>query len=335
MALTEFELIQRYFSQLGPQHPSVLCGVGDDCALLSIPFGYELALSIDTLVAGIHFPEKNYSPYLLGHRALRVAASDLAAAGAAPLAFTLALTLPDVDESWLAEFSRGLAEAAAHCGLTLIGGDTTRGALSLSLQVHGLVSKGRMLKRRGAAVGDLVYVSGHLGAASAALKFIDKVDVKINSAEDALLKHYWQPEPRLKLGVQLRNVASACIDVSDGLLADVGHIAQQSQMAVEIDIECVPIHPSVVELFEKDQALQCALTGGDDYELCFTVPEKNVSQIKLIAEAAQCQLTCIGRVVEINPDVEQVRCLDRQGNAITFHQRGYQHFVNTITSKSS
>jgi thiamine-monophosphate kinase len=334
MALDEFELIQRYFSQLGPQHPSVLCGVGDDCALLSIPFGYELALSIDTLVAGIHFPEKNYSPYLLGHRALRVAASDLAAAGAAPLAFTLALTLPEVDEQWLAEFSRGLAEAALQFSLTLIGGDTTRGALSLSLQVHGLVSKGRMLTRRGAAVGDLVYISGDLGAASAALNFIDNADVKINSAEEVLIKKYWQPEPRLKLGVQLRNVASACIDVSDGLLADVGHIAQQSQVTIEIDIESVPIHPSVAVLFEKDRALQCALTGGDDYELCFTVPAKNVGQIKLIAEAAQCQLTCIGRVVAINPDVEQVRCLDRQGNAITFHRHGYQHFSKAMMSKN-
>jgi thiamine-monophosphate kinase len=322
MALGEFELIRRYFSSLGPQHPSVTCGVGDDCALLSIPFGYELALSIDTLVAGVHFPEKNYSPYLLGHRALRVAASDLAAAGAAPLAFTLALTLPFVDELWLGEFSRGLSEAAQQLSLTLIGGDTTCGALSMSVQVHGLISKGRMLKRSGAAVGDLVYVSGDLGAARAALDVLEHPSTIPAAISATFLQRYWRPEPRLQLGVQLRGVASACLDISDGLLADITHIAEASQIAIEIESWKVPINAEVCKNYSSSDALCFALTGGDDYELCFTLPEKNSGQINMIAEAAGCSLTCIGRVVE----GAGVRCLDQQNKLLQFDRNGYRHF---------
>jgi thiamine-monophosphate kinase len=322
MALGEFELIQKFFTRLGPQHPAVTCDVGDDCALLSIPFGYELAVSIDTLVAGVHFPEKNYSAYLLGHRALRVAASDLAAAGAAPLAFTLALTLPSVDEQWLADFSRGLSEAASALSLTLIGGDTTRGPLTLSLQVHGLISKGRMLKRNGAKAGDLVFVSGDLGAARAALDVFNHPDAFSSSVTDIFLQRYWQPQPRLALGVQLRNVASACLDISDGLLADAAHIASASKVAIEIDSFSVPVNSAVKEHYDLDTALRFAFTGGDDYELCFTVPTEKVGQIKMIAEAAGCALTCIGRVV----DGAGVRCLDVSGNTVEFEKSGYQHF---------
>ena len=322
MALGEFELIRQYFTALGPQHPSVACGVGDDCALLSIPFGYELALSIDTLVAGVHFPEKNYSPYLLGHRALRVSASDLAAAGAAPLAFTLALTLPVVDELWLKEFSRGLAEAAQQLSLTLIGGDTTRGPLTLSVQVHGLISKARMLKRNAATSGDLVYVSGDLGAARAVLDVLQNPETFSAETAAVLLQKYWQPEPRLKLGVQLRGVASACLDISDGLLADIAHIAEASQVGIEIEGWKVPINAEVSKQYSSSDALCFALTGGDDYELCFTLPEKNSGQISMIADAAGCPLTCIGRVVE----GAGVRCLDRQGKLLQFDRAGYRHF---------
>jgi thiamine-monophosphate kinase len=325
MALTEFELIARYFSDLGcqPSHSSLTVdlGVGDDCALLSLSSNQQLALSLDTLVEGIHFPE-NAAPYLIAQRALSAAVSDLAAMGATPAVFTLALTLPRIDENWLEQFSQGLAECAAQYQIRLIGGDTTRGALSISIQVHGTLATGRMLKRSGAEVGDLVFVSGTLGDAAAALAVIEgrlKVD---DQQSKYFMQRFYQPTARIMLGQSLVGVASAAIDVSDGLLADLAHITSASQLGAEVYASQLPVSPELQAVTDGESANRYALIGGDDYELCFTVAPQHREQIKEFAELFDLPLTEVGRITA----GQGVSCLAANGETINFSQKGYQHF---------
>lgn len=230
--MNEFELIRRYFAaaRCAQGGDGVVLGIGDDCALLALPAGEQLAVSTDTLVAGVHFPE-SCDAFLLGQRALAVSASDLAAMGATPLAFTLALTLPSANESWLAEFARGLQTMAQSCSLALVGGDTTRGPLSLTLTVFGRVPNGQALLRSGAQVGDLLCVGGELGDAAGALPLVLGQREAAADISEALLARYWSPQPQLALGQALRGRATAALDISDGLLADCGHIAKASQVA--------------------------------------------------------------------------------------------------------
>lgn len=326
MALTEFEIIARYFSDLGSQSAhsplTVDLGVGDDCAMLSLSADQQLAVSLDTLVEGVHFP-KDAPPHLIAHRALTTATSDLAAMGATPAVFTLALTLPGINEDWLESFSQGLADCAAAYPMRLIGGDTTRGALSISIQVHGTLAKTRALKRSGAEVGDLIYVSGTLGDAAAALAVIEgRLRVDDQQQSQYFIQRFYQPSARIMLGQSLLGVASAAIDVSDGLLADVAHIADASQSGAEVYVSQLPISPELKAVADGDSLNRYALVGGDDYELCFTIAPQHREQIKEFSELFGLPLTEVGRITA----GQGVSCLAANGELLDFSQKGYQHF---------
>jgi thiamine-monophosphate kinase len=322
MPATEFDIIQRYFREgagkiSDAQAQAVRCGIGDDCAVLAIPAGEELLLSVDTLVESVHFP-KNYSPALLAHRALAVCVSDLAASGATPFAFTLALTLPVVDERWLSEFSAALAQSAAEYGVVLVGGDTTRGPLCMSLQVMGSAPAGQALLRSGAQIGDIIFVSGSVGDAHAALTCLDQDPQHLNDDQRYLLTRYHAPTPRLALGLKLRNLATAAIDISDGLAADLTHIANASGVAAVLNLQNLPISPA---LQRAGGALDSALSGGDDYELCFTVPASRRADIAVLSESLNLALTEVG-CIEAGSGL---RCYDAQHNEYS-PRGGYQHF---------
>ena len=270
MPLTEFSLISRYFSSLG-RGEAVDLGVGDDCAILRLPPDQRLATSMDTLVSGVHFPEDAF-PEDIGYRAVAVAASDLAAMGASPLAMTVALTLPEADDFWLTTFSEGLATAVSEYRLPLVGGDTTKGPLAITVQVFGALPNNAALLRSGAKSGDSLLISGTPGDAAGGLAFIQECWQPEPEHAEYLLGRFYRPTARLSLGAQLLGRATAAIDVSDGLLADVGHIAAASGVKISIESELVPLSAALSSHSDRAQALHWALCGGDDYELCFTLP---------------------------------------------------------------
>ncbi|WP_295470664.1 thiamine-phosphate kinase [uncultured Pseudomonas sp.] len=315
----EFELIRHYFAAApcAQGGDGVALGIGDDCALLDLAPGEQLAVSTDTLVAGVHFPE-GCDPLLLGQRALGVSASDLAAMGARPLGFTLALTLPSFEAGWLQAFAEGLNRMAEGCALRLIGGDTTRGPLSLTLTVFGAVPAGQALTRRGARPGDLLCVGGELGEGAGALPLVLGQRSAEPALAEALLARYWAPQPQLALGQALRGKATAALDISDGLLADCGHIAKASGLRLLVERERLPIGTALRALLGDDAALQAALSGGDDYLLAFTLPAEHLAGL----QAAGWPVTVIGRAVA----GEGVTLLDARGQDITPTVRGYQHF---------
>ena len=315
----EFELIRNFFAAApcAQGGEGVALGIGDDCALLDVPFGEQLAISTDTLVAGVHFADP-CDPFLLGQRSLAVAASDLAAMGATPLAFTLALTLPAVEADWLQAFARGLNLMAQGCGLRLIGGDTTRGPLCLTLTVFGRIPRGQALTRSAARPGDLLCVGGELGNAAGALPLVLGQRSATPAIAEPLLAHYWSPQPQLALGQALRGKASSALDISDGLLADCGHIALASKVGLLIENDRVPVSLALQEFLGDAAAQQAALSGGDDYVLAFTLPA--VELPTLLADGWPIHV--IGRVVE----GQGVGLLDVDGRDITPGIRGYQHF---------
>ncbi|MFI8482401.1 thiamine-phosphate kinase [Pseudomonas sp. NPDC078700] len=315
----EFELISHYFAAAACAQAGdgVALGIGDDCALLEVPAGEQLAVSTDTLVAGVHFPH-NPDPYLLAQRALAVSVSDLAAMGAAPIGFTLALTLETANTDWLQAFANGLDQMARACSVSLIGGDTTRGPLSLTLTVFGRTPKGLALTRSGAQVGDLLCVGGYLGDAAGALPLVLGQRSDDSTAAKALLQHYWSPQPQLALGQALRGKATAALDISDGLLADCGHIAAASQVCMQIEVDKVPLSASLQACADDQAARQCALSGGDDYVLAFTLPAVELSPL----QTQGWPVHVIGRVVA----GQGVEVLDGYGNKIIQAVGGYQHF---------
>ncbi|MEJ5060456.1 MULTISPECIES: thiamine-phosphate kinase [unclassified Pseudomonas] len=318
----EFELIRNFFAAApcAQGGEGVALGIGDDCALLAVPPGEQLAISTDTLVAGVHFADP-CDPFLLGQRSLAVAVSDLAAMGATPVAFTLALTLPTVTAEWLDAYARGLNRMAQSCGVALVGGDTTRGPLSLTMTVFGRVPSGQALTRSGAQPGDLLCVGGELGNAAGALPLV----LGERSAEAAianpLLAHYWSPQPQLGLGQALRGKATSALDISDGLLADCGHIALASKVSLQVDIERLPLSKALVAFLGHSGAQIAALSGGDDYVLAFTLP--SVELPSLLVNGWPVHV--IGRVVS----GQGVTLLDAAGQDITPQTRGYQHFRET------
>jgi thiamine-monophosphate kinase len=315
----EFELIRNFFAAApcAQGGEGVALGIGDDCALLDVPFGEQLAISTDTLVAGVHFADP-CDPFLLGQRSLAVAASDLAAMGATPLAFTLALTLPAVEADWLEAFARGLNLMAQGCGLRLIGGDTTRGPLCLTLTVFGRIPRGQALTRSAARPGDLLCVGGELGNAAGALPLVLGQCSATPAIAEPLLAHYWSPQPQLALGQALRGKASSALDISDGLLADCGHIALASKVRLLIENDRIPVSLALQEFLGDADAQQAALSGGDDYVLAFTLAA--VELPTLLADGWPIHV--IGRVVE----GQGVGLLDVDGRDITPTIRGYQHF---------
>jgi thiamine-monophosphate kinase len=302
--MNEFELIRQYFDWG--------FGVGDDCAVVNVAPNNQLVTTIDTLISGVHFP-KNTAPKNIAHKALAVNLSDLAAMGATPKYFTLALTLPNLDTVWLAEFSNALKLIAQTYHIKLVGGDTTKGALSISISAAGEVKTGQALMRCNAEVGDLIYVSNTLGDAALAWWKIQNQQ----TPEKSLLEAFNTPIPQVILGENLIGVASSCIDISDGLLQDLGHILNQSGVGATLDLNQIPVSEILEKHLEKTHHWCLPLSGGDDYELCFTVPTSKVERIKAIENSLGIKLTQIGM---ITPEQR----LKVQG--LTQACQSYQHF---------
>ena len=328
--LSEFDLIARYFTRPPRADGPVRLGVGDDCALLSVTPGQELAVSTDMLVEGRHF-FPDVDPFSLGHKALAVNLSDLAACGATPAAFTLALALPTVDEAWLAEFARGLLTLADAHACELIGGDTTQGPLNLCITVLGEVPAGLALLRSGAKAGDEVYVSGTLGDARLALLALQG---QLRLPDDALAlarQRLEQPTPRVALGLALRGVASSAIDLSDGLVGDLGHILKASGCGATLNTQALSqlLHmgssasaaPTLA--LSSDQALTAVLNGGDDYELLFTAPATSREAVMQAALKSATRVTRIGQM-----DAQHgLRLVDAQGKPVTGEFASFNHFA--------
>ena len=312
----EFDLIQHYFTW-SPPPSDVRVSVGDDAAIVQLATDEELIISVDTLVNGVHFP-LDTPAHAIGYKALAVNLSDLAAMGATPRWFTLALTLPEANQAWLAEFASGLRELANQAGIFLIGGDTTRGPLSITIQVMGTAPKQQALLRQGAKVGDLIVVSGHLGDAAAGLAHLQG---RLNlPAEDATycLERLNHPNPRLELGIWLRQHATSCMDISDGLVADLKHLLKRSQVGAKIYHQQIPLSPALQKL-NLSNALNFALTGGDDYELLFTLPKEYLAELEQFQYLKNTTSKVIGEItsksLELNMDYELVNLPD-----------GYNHF---------
>jgi thiamine-monophosphate kinase len=320
MASDEFSLIERYFRCGIGSGDGVRIGVGDDGALLSVDPGEELVVTVDTLVADVHFPAAGAAAEV-AQRALRVNLSDLAAMAATPRWFLLALTLPTADADWLADFASGLAEAANTYGCTLVGGDTTRGPLAVTITALGTVPAGATLPRSGAAAGDWVLVTGSLGGAAAALaEMRERSGCRARSPD--LDARYWRPEPRLAEARALRGLASAAIDVSDGLLADLGHIACASGLGAELSLETLPLDVAAVERCGVARVREWALGAGDDYELCFTVAPQHAGEVQALIAGGGLNATRVGQLVAGTG----VRVRDRHGRLLDIAQTGYRHF---------
>lgn len=311
--MDEFALIRQYFAALTPPRADVPLGIGDDAALLAPPAGHEIAISTDTLIAGRHFPDHS-APADIGWKALAVNLSDLAAMGAEPWAFTLALSLPAVDADWLREFAAGLGELALSAGIALVGGDTTRGPLAITVTVLGRVPSGQALRRNGATPGDLVCVTGTLGDAALGLRRLDDPQAA------PLVQRLNRPTPRLAAGLAMRSVAHAAIDLSDGLAGDLAHVLAASAVGADIDAAQLPSSAIFDALAAPDQRLALQAQGGDDYELCFCLPPARLAAARLAC--ASLPLTVIGVITEEHG----LRFRDASGAIIPMSAAGYRHF---------
>jgi thiamine-monophosphate kinase len=323
MACGEFSLIARYFDRVKNARRDVETGIGDDCALLNVPEKQTLAISTDTLVSGIHFLP-DIDPADLAYKALAVNVSDLAAMGADPAWLTLALTLPNVDEVWLKAFSDSLFEQLNYYDMQLIGGDTTRGPLAMTLGIHGYVPAGRAIKRSGARPGDWIYVTGTPGDSAAGLAILQH-RLQVSDANDSnyLVQRHLRPTPRVLHGQAMRGLANAAIDLSDGLISDLGHILNASECGARIDLDALPYSEAMKRHVDAEQAVRWALSGGEDYELCFTVPELNRGALEVAVAHLGAPITCIG---QMSADVEGM-LFTRDDKAVTLDWKGYDHFA--------
>jgi len=321
----EFRLIDRIRELTAQSRDDVRLGIGDDAAVLAVPAGQELAVAIDTMVEGTHFLPGTAAADL-GWKALAVNLSDLAAMGATPAWALLALTMPKADAPFVDGFAQGFAQLAKPHGLALVGGDTTGGPLCISVAVHGFVPPGQALTRGGARVGDEVLVTGTLGDAVAGLHALREPphdDAHRAALRQVLYTRLTRPEPRVAAGIALRGLASACVDVSDGLIADLGHICHASGVGAQLEAAQLPRSHALRELHGEDDSLQLALAGGDSYELCFTVPPSHLAQAQAALAAVGCPVTRIGRIVE-GHDV-QVRAAD--GGPQLISMASWEHFA--------
>ncbi|MEW6590752.1 MAG: thiamine-phosphate kinase [Pseudomonadota bacterium] len=315
----EFDLIARHFTRATP---GAVLGVGDDCALLAPTPGMQLAVTSDMLLEGRHFSPQD-GPAGLGHKALAVNLSDLAAMGATPRWATLSIALPAADDGWLAAFARGFFRIADQYGIELVGGDTTRGPLTFSVTAIGEVPPGLALRRDGARPGDEVWVSGTLGSAALALAyrqgrlFMEQIDAA------KVLPALYLPTPRVELGVALRGIATSAIDISDGLLGDLGHILERSKIGAVVEFAALPTHPVAQNYQHEAVARDCVLAGGDDYELCFTAPAGSTDAVLAAAATAGVAVTRIGRIT----DAPGLTVVDADGRPLPIERTGYDHFA--------
>ncbi|MGA7594146.1 MAG: thiamine-phosphate kinase [Gallionella sp.] len=316
--MTEFGLIRKYFTRPAP---NALLGIGDDAALLQVGAGNALAVSSDMLVSGTHFyPDAD--PFLLGHKTLAVNLSDIAAMGAMPRWATLAIALPEADEAWLEKFSAGFFALAQQHGVELVGGDTTRGPLNLCVTIFGEVPAQQALRRSGAQPGDELWVSGTLGDAALALAHLQGRILLSETEFAACAQALHRPQPRVALGLALRGIASSAIDISDGLLADLGHILEASRAGAQINLASLPVSPAMQTYAATPSGIQCTLSGGDDYELCFTAPAARHAVIAAIGTRLALRLSCIGKIVAGSGRIVH----DAAGNRIDLEGGGYDHF---------
>jgi len=328
MGLGEFELIERFFripaEDARMARGDVPLGIGDDAAVLTAPPGRQLVATLDTLVEGRHFV-RGSPPHSIGHRALAVNLSDLAAMGADPAWYLLSLTMPAADEEFLGRFAQGMMSLASRHGVALVGGNTTRGPLNVAVQALGTVAPGMALTRSGGRAGDLLYVSGTPGDAAAGLKLVLDAaagDALAEAAGSWLLRRFHYPEPRVELGRALVGLASACIDVSDGLAGDATRLARASGCGLVIDAERLPLSPALLAFAGESGARRLALTGGEDYELCFTVPPHGAAELAARLESVKCTVTCVG---ELTADGNML--LREQGRPMPIDASGHDHFA--------
>lgn len=316
--LSEFDLIQRYFTR---STPDAVLGVGDDAALVRVNEHMELAISTDMLVSGTHF-FADADPFLLGHKALAVNLSDMAAIGAQPRWIILALSLPEASEVWLEKFSAGFFSLANEHRVSLIGGDTTRGPLNICVTIMGEIPHGKALRRSNAKVGDDIWVSGKLGDAALALAHLQE-RVQLTDIEfSACVPSLYQPTPRVALGLVLRDIAHSAIDISDGLLADLGNILKASRVGAEIFFSALPISSVMQSIHDKKLIQQFVLAGGDDYELCFTAPKTQRAMIEQLSFSMNLPLTPIGHITSASGCIVHAQ----NGQPIYLNKSGYDHF---------
>jgi thiamine-monophosphate kinase len=318
MSISEFQIIERYFKQARPLREDVVLGIGDDAAVLEVPPGQQLVVAMDTLVAGRHFPQQS-SAFDIGYKSLAVNLSDLAAMGARPAWATLSLTLPEADERWLEAFAEGFFHLAGQYQLDLVGGDTTRGPLSITVQVSGLVKIGKALRRDSACPGQSLFVSGTPGDAAYALRQLQSV----GEADAELLERLNRPQPRIDFGLALADIGATAVDVSDGLLADLGHVVEASRCGATLWVDRIP-RSRRLRGKAADEVLACQLQGGDDYELCFALDAPGVAAARGIAAQQKLLITEIG-VIEREAGI---RCRHDDGSLYKPRGRGYDHFLN-------
>lgn len=316
----EFSLIDRIRARTAQAREDVRLGIGDDAALLAMPAGQELAVAIDTLIEGVHFP-RGTAAADIGWKALAVNLSDLAAMGAVPAWALLALTLPDADAAFVDAFANGFMQLAQLYRLALVGGDTTRGVLTVTVAVHGFVPPGMALTRAGACIGDAILVTGTLGDAAGGLRWLQQGRV-VDTHASGLIERLNRPTPRVAAGLALRQRATACIDVSDGLIADLGHICAASHAGAEIEASVLPRSTALLACFDEELSLGFALSGGDDYELCFTVPASQADEVCSELARMGCPATRVGRIVEGHGVVVR----DHEGHVLEPRSQGWNHF---------
>lgn len=327
--MAEFDLIEKLLQGAARTRADVVLGPGDDAAVLAVPQGQELVAAVDTMVEGVHFlPGTGGAD--LGWKILAVNLSDLAAMGATPTWALLTLTLPAADGKFVAELAEGFAALAGRYRLALVGGDTTRGALQLGVTALGLLPRGKRLTRAGARVGDDIFVTGSLGDAAGGLRCLDADDpdasrllARATDSRERLLARLHRPDPRIEAGHLLRDVASACIDVSDGLLADLMHLCAASGTGARLELARLPRSAALADLFDEEQALELALAGGDDYELCFTASAESAEALQGDLARIGCGVTRIGRMVA----GEGLTLIAGDGSERPIRRRGFEHFV--------
>jgi len=318
--MKEFELIRRFFTEQVVKRKDVILGIGDDCAVLHPADNQSTVITTDTLIAGVHFPF-NTSPRAIGHKAIAVNLSDIAAMGANPSWVSLALTLPEVDNHWLTEFCAGVFELCEYYNVELIGGDTTKGPLSITITAQGVVPEGKYLSRSGAKVGDWLYVTGELGDAALALQSING-NVNLNKAQsEQVQKKLDYPNPRVLVGQTLRDYASAAIDLSDGLISDLNHICLSSNIGANINLDALPLSTTMRESVSIKEAIELALSGGDDYELLFTVSEYNKVGMETALTHIGTPFTCIGQM-----NTSKVISTTLDSKTVPVTSFGYEHF---------
>ena len=318
--MKEFELIEQFFTKQAVKRKDVLLGIGDDCAVVASTENQNIVVTTDTLVAGVHFP-LGTSPKSIGHKSVAVNLSDIAAMGAKPSWISLAITLPEVNDQWLAEFCEGAFALCEFYNVQLIGGDTTQGPLSITITAQGITPEDKYLSRAGAKSGDWLYVTGELGDAALALKHIKENILTDENIIEQVQRKLDYPKPRVLAGQALREYASSAIDISDGLLADLGHICQASNVGANVVLDAIPLSEAMNASLLFDDAIALALNGGDDYELLFTVSEDKKVGLETALSNAGIAITCIG---QINPS--QTISTTLNNKAVPIHGAGFQHF---------